>query len=356
MILPKDVPFEKRARFMLDSLSAYPDTAEFADELGKHAIDIDGGLKAHYELMKGMYADAGWVEGKDDDARYGELLSTMAFLYAVFAFGELVREHGQYSVVIDKAILKQQYRKGGFSRRKQHVERHGFSLTYLAGQNESMSLSRASHLSMAYDHHPTLVPAAKHFAESIEAIAEGPTKLIYNKLGMFLKGDFGAAILQEPIPRDGLDPLGEDVLRPLGEYRQQWVNLVSGFRDQCGMGCSGFWTYGGTSLWGISFAAKRKRPLAIFTLGSDSVFIEFTLPVGDAEAIIRDRHNYSDTIRERIESLHCVRCPKECKGSNMTKVDGVSLCTGRAEARRIYTTLSSCKDFESIHSMIDIVC
>ena len=43
MILPKDVPFEKRARFMLDSLSAYPRTAEFADELGKHALDMAKG-------------------------------------------------------------------------------------------------------------------------------------------------------------------------------------------------------------------------------------------------------------------------------------------------------------------------
>jgi len=42
----------------------------------------------------------------------------------------------------------------------------------------------------------------------------------------------------------------------------------------------------------------------------------------------------------------------ECRGSNMCKIDGDSICKGRAEARRIYTTLSSPKDFESIHSML----
>ena len=90
--------------------------------------------------------------------------------------------------------------------------------------------------------------------------------------------------------------------------------------------------------WSISFAAPRKRPLVIFTLGSSIVFVEFTLPVASAEAIIRARNGYSAAIRERIEAFHCVQCPKKCKGSNMIKIDGVSLCTGRAEARRIYLT------------------
>jgi hypothetical protein len=38
----------------------------------------------------------------------------------------------------------------------------------------------------------------------------------------------------------------------------------------------------------------------------------------------------------------------------MIKVDGVSLCTGRAEARRIYLTLSP-EDFYSIYAMLDII-
>jgi hypothetical protein len=106
--------------------------------------------------------------------------------------------------------------------------------------------------------------------------------------------------------------------------------------------------------WSVSFAAPRKRPLAIFTLGSSIVFIEFTLPVGSAEAIIRARHGYSAAVRERIEAFHCVKCPKDCKGSNIVQIDGVSLCTGRAEARRIYLTLSA-EDFESIHAILDLI-
>jgi len=163
-------------------------------------------------------------------------------------------------------------------------------------------------------------------------------------------------MLGAPTPRDSMDPLQGAILDTINAYRQSWTDLVNRFREECGLQCSGFWTYGGTPAWGVSFFAKGKRPLAIFTLGSDIVFIEFTLPLSAAEAIIRARESYTDDIRERIEDLHCVKCPKACKGGNLVDVDGVSLCTGRTEARRIYTYLRLPEDFASIRSMLDITC
>jgi hypothetical protein len=356
MIILKDVPFERQAKFLYDSICAYPDSSEFERALSEHVTDIAGGLQAHHDLLRRMYADVACMEGKNDQQKYLDLVATMAFLYAVFAFGDLVHEHDQYSVRIDKAVLKQQYKKGSLAKRKRHLEHHGFSITYLSPQGECRSLSKATHLSMAYDRHPHLVPAVKHFAESIEATREDKNKPTHNKLAIFLKGDYEAGILRKPIPRDALDPLRKDLLDTVDAYRQEWISLVDALRDKCGLLCSGFWTYGGTPSWGISFFAKGKKPLAIFTLGSDIVFIEFTLPLSAAERIIRERKSYSNPIREKIEAFHCVQCPKKCKGSNMTKVDGVWLCRGRAEARRIYATLTSPQDFESIHSMIDITC
>jgi len=112
---------------------------------------------------------------------------------------------------------------------------------------------------------------------------------------------------------------------------------------------------GGVPAWGISFTARGKTPLAIFTLSQNIVFIEFTLPLDAAERIIRARKTYSATIREQIEAFRCIKCPKQCKGNNLTKIDGVWLCSGRAEARRIYTTLSTLENFASIHTMLDII-
>jgi hypothetical protein len=356
VIILRDVPFEKRAKFLHDSLSPYPDGPEFGVALSEHTVDVAAGLQAHRDLLRRIYSDVACVEGKDDQARYLELVASMAFLYAVFAFGTLVCERDRYSVLIAKDVLKQAYKKGSLARRKRHLEHHGFSIKYLSAQDECAPLSKASQVSISYDRHSNLVPAAKYFAESVESIQGGAQKSIYNQLGMFLKGDFEAAILGKPVPRDALDPLQSDILRTVDAYRHDWVALVGKLRDRCGLRCSGFWTYGGTPAWGVSFAAKGKKPLAIFTLGSDIVFIEFTLPVDAAERIIRERKSYSDPIREKIESFHCVKCPKECQGSNMEKIDGVWLCRGRAEARRIYTTLVSPKDFESIHSMLDITC
>ena len=366
MIILRDVPLEKRAEFMVKSVRAYPDSREFDQAVRDYAqasgTDIASGLRAFLDLLRQVYADVAGVEGKDDQDKYQELLASMEFLYAVFVHGDLERglerglvcDHDRYSAVIDKATLKQQYKKGGFDQRQRHLARHGLSLRYLSGPSECKSVSRASHLALAYDGHPGLVPAVHYFATNIASVPQTKLDQLTN-MGIFLKGEYETAILHKPIPRDAFDPLRSDLLDTIDAYREEWLSLVDRFLHQCGLGCSGEWAYS-LPVWGVSFAAKSKRPLAIFTLGPDIVFIEFTLPPTAAEAIIRERRTYSAAIRERIESFRCGKCPKDCKGSNLTKVDGVWLCTGRAEARRIYTTLSSPKDFQSIHSMIDKIC
>jgi len=356
MIILRDVAFESRARFMHDSVCEYPDTPEFDHSLGEHTIDISDGLQAHTDLLRNIYADVACVEGESDQQRYLDLLATMEFLYVAFAFGSLVEEHGQYSVQIDKTVLKKTYKKGSLAKRKRHLESYGFSMEYLTAQGEPAPVGSASQLAVSYDGHLSLVPAVKHFAGRIASLQEDTGKSICNRLGLFLRGDYEAAILQKPMARDALDPLRDDILVVVGEYREYWVDLVAGLHRKCGLKCSGFWHYGGTPGWGVSFSVKGKRPLAIFTLGPNIVFIEFTLPVDSAEGVIRSRKRYSDPIRERIESFHCVQCPKKCKGTNMTKIDGVSLCKGRAESRRIYAALASPNDFASVHVMLDIIC
>jgi len=359
MIILRDVPLGKRGEFLVKSIRAYPDSPEFdqavCDYVQASGTDIAAGLRAFHDLLRWIYADVACVEGQDDDDKYRGLLASMEFLYAVLAHGELVHDRDRYSAVIDKATLKQQYKRGEIDKRQRLLARHGLSLRYLSGQSECQSASRASHLSLAYDGHPGLVPAAHYFAGRVASTTQGKLDQL-NKLAMFLKGEYETAVLGQPVPRDAFDPLRSDLLDTIGAYREEWLGLVDRFLHPCGLRCSGEWVCYGSPVWGVSFAARGKRPLAIFTLGPDIVFIEFTLPPTAAEAIIRERKSYSDPIRKGIESFRCQKCPKKCKGSNLTKVDGVWLCTGRAEARRIYTTLSSPKDFQSLHSMLDQIC
>ena len=103
----------------------------------------------------------------------------------------------------------------------------------------------------------------------------------------------------------------------------------------------------------MSFHQKRSRPFLIFSIKYERLGIELTLPVDTAEGIIRQRKMYSKPIQERIETFHCVQCPKECKGKNLTKIDGVMLCMGRAEARRIYMELTTDQDWNSIEAIAD---
>jgi hypothetical protein len=87
---PKDVPFERRAKFLHDSICRYPDSTDFDAALSEQAADIASGLMAHRDLLRRTYSDVVWIEGKSDKARYTSLVATIGFLYAVSAFGTLV--------------------------------------------------------------------------------------------------------------------------------------------------------------------------------------------------------------------------------------------------------------------------
>jgi hypothetical protein len=355
MIILKNIPFERQARFLLDNVCSVPEDPAFVEALREHGPDVMYGLRAHHDLLRRVYADTDCIEGAGDRERYLSLVATVSFLYACFAFGTLYRQDGQSRLRIDKTTLKQTYKKGSLSRRVRHLAHHGFTIETVSPQGARVSWRKASHLLMSYDRHPDLVPAVKVFAASIASIEGRLNDAVYGKLGMFLKADYAAAIFRKPGLRTALDPRREDILATVDTYRQDWLDLVGALVGRCGLACSGFWHYGGSPSWGISFYEKGKRPLLICTLGSNVVFVEFTLPLDAAERIIRERDRYSETIRERIESFRCVACPKKCRGDNMTRVDGVSLCTGRAEARRIYATLSTAEDLASIHSMLGMV-
>jgi hypothetical protein len=358
MILQTHVPFEERAKFMLNSMCPYPGSPEFAAALRERAdFDAAAGLIACHVLQKRMYTDVDIIEGEDDGARHQDLIAMMGFLYAFSAFGTLACDGDKCRLSIDKATLKREYKRGSFATRQHHLGQHGFSFTYLTPDGEPTSLSKASQLAMAYDRDPNLLPALKLFAAGAASFPEGPGTPMYNRFSIFLKADLETALLRKHIPREALDPLRSDLVDTIAAYRRHWIDLVDHLHNGCGLGVSGFWSYGGAAApaWGVSFAEGSKRPLAIFTLGPDIVFIEFTLPLDVAERIILARQGFSALIRERIGSFRCVKCEKACKGQNLTRIDGVWLCRGRAEARRIYVPLTTPDDFASIHAMLDII-
>jgi hypothetical protein len=355
MILLKNVPFERQVKFLHDNILSYPDGLEFDTLSVSKGIDYSNGLKAFHTLLGRLYSDVSCLEDKGDEKNYTELINTLVFLQTIFVNGTLSIENGTPSIKINKALLQKKYKKGNLTFRKQHIEYHELVLNYLSPQAENVStLRKASELKLSSAQHPDLIPAVKYFADKAES-TDRRSNSIYNNFGVFIKGDIKTALGYTSSNRDDLDPCRDDIVRTVDSYRDEWMQLVNKLQNQCKLQCSGFLHYHATPSWGVSFFEGRKKPLLIFTLGSNIVFAEFTVPVNAAEYIILDRKNYSRIIREKIERFHCVNCPKQCKGANIIKIDGVSLCTGRAEARRIYVTLHTPEDFASVHTMLDTI-
>ncbi|MEM3088589.1 MAG: hypothetical protein QXP20_05700 [Candidatus Bathyarchaeia archaeon] len=360
MILQNDLPFSRRVKFLHDNVCEMPPDLHVSKTFGIDGTNIVSGLRDFLFLLKDVYTDMEFFRTGEDRKDYNSLFAGVLFLYAFCIHGELRRRNGEYSIDIDKSVLNQQYRKGNAVQKIRFLERHGLAFSFKRSGIECQSMDRATKLVMTCKDKPYLLPALKYFANKCdrddegELIADRQPEWIYNKWGIFAKGDYSASILRIPIRRDSIDPLRSDILATVAGYSKDWKNLVTqaiGYK----LSCSGFVSFFSTPSWGVSFFEKGKKPIMIFTLASNRVFIEFTLPVEAAECIIAERRSFSKGIRQRIESFHCMRCSEKCKGKNIKRVDGVALCKGRAEARRIYMILSEPEDFQSIRRMMELV-
>ncbi len=312
---------------------------------------------AHYQaLLKAMYADVASFDKGNDEASYALLVNTGKLLFACFTVGTLTQAEDKDQLLINKAALLKIYKNGMLSEILEIWRRLGLVTVYLRDQSPSSTPSRATDLLMTSERSPHLVPALKRLADLANEAYTGVEDRISDAVCVFLKGDYKSAAGHSPIARGTLDPLRPDIVRTVGCYADQWSQLVAAMTKRAGWLCSGFMHYGYSPSWSVSFAEKGQRPTAIFTLASEVVFIEFTLPVATAEAIIRRRSSYAPSIRQAIEDFRCNKCPKECKGKNLTRANGVWLCKGRAEARRIYRVLSEPEGFDSILAMVDTIC
>jgi hypothetical protein len=363
MVRLKDVTVGERMRFMAVNIRAVPPDLDAMCN-GQEAAIVDG-LLTFRSLLARIYAAGDVLEGKDDKARFNSLYETMLLLYTCTVFGELTSREGQPAIEIDKATLLSLYKRGRLSKKTALLGHHGLEMAWLSASGDRVSQSKAVILSMTFPRETELIPAMRYLGTRInglEPIDQGQDgkkprpythfsfESISNKLSIFGKADFEAAFMGTALARDELDPLREDVVATMGKYGPAWTRLVDKLMKQYGLGCFGGFYFG---QWGISFHQKRKRPFLIFAMTYERLGIELTVPVDAAEAVIMQRKTYSEPIHTRIEAFHCVQCPKECAGRNLLKIDGVSLCTGRAEARRIYLEISSGEDWDSIEAIAD---
>lgn len=314
MIILRDVPFRKMARFFYDNVCEMP--SDLASGLGSEddRKDIIAGLMDYHALLKEIYSDTASFETDDSKTSYASLLNTIKFLFGCFTVGMVRCVDEQSEIVVAKSALKKAYKSGNVSGRLELLRHFGLATMFVRDQSSCSTLSRATELIMRSERDPHLIAALKHFTDLTHSAYRGAKDCVYNEMGAFIKGDYEAAALQKPPSRSSIDPMRTDILATVGCYLDDWTQLVDAMASRAGWLCSGFLHYGHSPAWGVSLSRKGKRPTAIFTLASEVVFIEFTLPVAAAEGIIQNRSNYALSVRDGIESFKCVKCPKQCRG------------------------------------------
>jgi len=354
----------KKLNGMAANIRQKPDAGGLETLCRRERTGIVAGLLAYRALLEAMYSDAQHLEGKDDDARIKVLLETIALLYSCAVFGDLRRRKSGPTLVVEKQSLLSRYRKGGFTRKAQLLRVHGFHAGWTDARGDSVPESKADAFSIAFPGDQSLIPAIKRLAARIERIE--PTDsgrpgtphtsfsadYMTGKLDLFGMADFAVAFGGASIAPDSVDPLREEVLAMVGTHRSSWERLARKLLGDCGLRCFGRnYVFGH---WTISFHQSGKRPFLICSIQYDEVRVQLTVPVHAAEAVIKQRRQYSPTMRRGLEGFRCVSCPKRCRGKNLVEIDGLTICTGRAEGRRIYTGALGEDDFRSIEAIAEL--
>ena len=354
MIIAKGVPLGAQIRFMAANVRTRPSDEHLIglcrDELVAH------GLVAFRALLRTILNDPAPLYGRNDDAKHDELIATLGLLYACFVAGDVVATGSTPSLVVEKALLLQQYRKGGIGRRLEWLARFGFTSVWWSRDGETTSQRNAAILRITVPDDRCLLPAVERFVSAIEATGADPrispgVQYACIKQHLFVKADYETAFTASRLSRDEFDPRREDVLATAGRYEEDWLGLVDTLAGELRMISSGFFYYEAGPAWVVRFSEPGSSSFLIVNLGYESLRAELTLPLDGSDQAVRNRHTYSPGIRTRMEALDCTDCDPECHGRRLSVMDGVKLCRKNACNRRIYLTLSSRDDFTSIESM-----
>jgi len=349
---------------MVANIRQRPDAGQLRALLSKEKAELVAGLLAYRALLKAMYSDAQHLKGRDDDAKIKALQDAVILLYTCAAFGNLKTREDCSTIAIEKQSLLSRYKRGGLPQKIRLMGAHGFAAGWTDAEGESVPQSKADAFSIAFPCDKSLIPAMKHFADRIEALEPtGSGKQgrhytgfsgdsVTGKVDLFGMADFAVAFGDASLAPYSVDPLREEVLAMAGTRKSAWEHLTRKLLDEYGLRC-----FGRTYLigqWTISFHEKGKGPFLICGIRYDDVGVQLTVPVHAADAIIEHRRQYSPRIRKGLEGFGCVGCPKECKGKNLVKIEGLTMCTGRAEGRRIYLGAIDEDDFRSIEIMAEL--
>ncbi len=323
-------PFEERAAFLRRNVCDFPagPTRDKIESAGGE--EIFEGLQYIRQLLLDIYADTAAYRAEDDLESYHRLTQTILLLYAAGIYGELTREGEVSFLRFPKPLIRKHFKKPA-AFHLDALQNYGFYFAYFKNGRPVQAYPSCDTVCMYNESCPSFFPALAYLACRIPAMDSKKDFAMQSDL--FLRADFETILLGGGKRKEDIDPLRPEIIRTLGPKAEWWKELMHALADKQSLKAScKFWSYCAPN-WTIHLTAKGKT-VCIFTLYIDSMFFEWSAPYEAMVQLAREKEQMPPAIRQCLENFGCIRCGR-CGGESITLVNGVSLCTREAWARRI---------------------
>ncbi len=323
-------PFDKRAAFLFRNVCDFPSSLIPENIQSTDKEDILAGLEYFSALLREIYADSSTYRTEDDLESYHRLTNTVQLLLVAGTCGTLLREGEISHILLEKALIRRHFKKPA-AFHLGALENYGFYFAYEKNGRPAKDYNSCTTVAIYNESCAAFLPALNYLAQHIPAMDN--KKDFAMQTDLFLMADYKTILLGGAKRKEDIVPLRPEILRTLGEKAACWTELVINLTQEAGLKAScKFWSYCSPA-WVVHFHKKGKSA-CIFTISTDSLFFEWCASYEVLKDLAENKEQLPPLIKSCMEGFGCIHCGV-CRSENVTLVNGFSLCTKEAWARRI---------------------
>ncbi len=311
---------------------------DFPDEIMKSEIHDNSlleGLKEFGSLMKRVYSDyqsyeVSTVESvqtkigimADDLENYHNLTDLGLCLYCIASVSQEHSEGAVSFLRLEKSLFKKNFKKL-VTFFINMLEKYDFYFRYFKNGKEVDAYQLCNTFEVYYESNASLMAAMKYLSDRLPAVE---VKADYaGRTTLFLMADYESIIVKKSTKRSEVEPSRAGICNTAGDKKELWLKIVDKIKKEFGLDTDISVNPYVFPHWAVK-CLRKKKTVCTFQIYSDYIKIRLPLTYDAAKDLITRRIKLPRSIRECIQSFHCIGCGKCSDQSNIEIYEGIHLC------------------------------
>ena len=335
-----DVSFQETIQSLQDNVCNI--TEEDLDQITKNeqTDQFRSGILQYQSMIREVIIEMGKTS-QDYETVIKNIKLMFSSLYTICLFGNCEYLEGYSTLKIDNSCLSASIKSA--LPLMTNMSKPMFWLKYFKNETPTTSLKSSTSVVVGSQYPDLLFSLSK----AVQHIPPKQKNTYYTDLfHLFLKADFPSIIGSTSVNKTEINPFRSDIINMLKGKQDLWKMLLQNFISRSSYQTSCSFYFFKTPKWIVHLLYKNK-PLFIFNLVYNKIFMEFSIPYLKRKDIIAGIQNFSPTFRAKMLELECAKCGK-CDGSSIEEINAVKICKNNPYCRRLNLFIETEDDVKTI--------